>query len=79
VVALAGSAVSEVVESAGLLVDEDDPEAFAGGLRTVLEDSATHATLRDHGLKRASVFTWEKSALDTIEVYREAVAASGRP
>jgi len=79
VVAAAGSAISEVVGTAGILISGDDREAFADGLLTVLENPEVRATLRERGLRRAANFTWDKAARQTIDVYREVVRAREEP
>jgi glycosyltransferase involved in cell wall biosynthesis len=79
VVAVGGSSVSEVVGNAGLLVGSDDPEAFATALLSALEDSTLRKELRARGLQRATDFTWERSADETIAVYHEAIAAHNYP
>src|SRR5262249_44426470 len=75
VVAAAGSSVSEVVGSAGLLVPSADREAFAAALHQVLDDPGVRTALRERGLQRAATFTWEESARRTAEVYRDVLRA----
>jgi glycosyltransferase involved in cell wall biosynthesis len=76
VVAAAGSSVSEVVGTAGRLVAGDDPGALACALHEVLGDQDMRERLRARGLQRAAEFTWERTAQQTADVYREVVAKS---
>ena len=71
VVATAGSAVSEVVGSAGLLVPGNDKEAFAEAMLSVLENPAVQEDLRARGLQRAATFTWQHTAQQTVDLYQE--------
>jgi len=68
------SSLPEVVGDAALTVDPLDTEAIADGLRRVLTDEALTADLRRRGRERARSFTWEKTARETLEVYKRAVA-----
>jgi glycosyltransferase involved in cell wall biosynthesis len=68
------SSLPEVAGDAALLVDPNDPDAIAGGLRRLLEDGALRARLVQAGAERARSFTWEASAAATAEV----LSAAGR-
>lgn len=62
----------EVVGNAGLLVDDPtDPDALAGAIVQGLGDTRLRRDLRARGLVRAATFTWERTARETLEVYRE--------
>jgi glycosyltransferase involved in cell wall biosynthesis len=65
----------EVVASAGVLVDPDEPAAIAEGLEAVLTDGALRERLRADGLARAASFTWEETARRTLAVYRRALTS----
>jgi glycosyltransferase involved in cell wall biosynthesis len=73
VVAAANTALLETVGDAGLLVDARDPRAAAGALRAVAGDPQLAARLRERGLKRAALHTWERSAQRLLETYRRAL------
>ncbi|MER3437295.1 MAG: glycosyltransferase family 1 protein [Chloroflexota bacterium] len=70
VVAANRSAIPEVAGDAALLVDPFSPEAIARGLMRVLTEPALRATLVARGKERAGSFSWEKSALATLDVLR---------
>lgn len=62
----------EVVGDAGLLVDDPtDPDALAGAMVRGLGDAKLRRDLRARGLAWAATFTWERTAWETLEVYRE--------
>lgn len=65
------ASLPEVVGDAGIMVDPEDPEAIAGGLKRVLTDEELHARMATLGLERASRFSWERVARETLDVYRE--------
>jgi glycosyltransferase involved in cell wall biosynthesis len=72
-----GSSLSEVAGGAALLVDPLREDALADGLTRLAQDAALRSDLRARGLARAAEFSWERTARETIEVYRE-VAAEAR-
>jgi glycosyltransferase involved in cell wall biosynthesis len=71
VVAALGSSLDEVAGPGGLLVDGTDTEALADALARVVQDEQLHATLRAEGLAHAAHFSWEATARQTAQVYRE--------
>ena len=70
------SSLPEVVGDAGLLVDPNDVEDLAVALQRVLTDDALHATLREKGLARASVFSWQRAAQETMAIYQRALSTN---
>ncbi|HEY74580.1 MAG TPA: glycosyltransferase family 4 protein [Thermoflexia bacterium] len=72
------SALPEAAGEGALLVDPEDVEAIAEGLRRLLMDEPLRAELRQRGLDHAARFTWEKTAAETVTVYRQALAEEGR-
>ncbi|HKY32180.1 MAG TPA: glycosyltransferase family 1 protein [Candidatus Polarisedimenticolia bacterium] len=72
VLASSTSCFPEVAGDAALLVDPLDTEAIAAGLWTVVADPSARSLLVERGLRRASEFTWERTARRTLEVYRMA-------
>jgi glycosyltransferase involved in cell wall biosynthesis len=66
------TACPEVVGTAGLLVDPEDETAIAAAIAQVLDDEALRADLRERGLARSRLFTWQESARRTLGVLREA-------
>jgi glycosyltransferase involved in cell wall biosynthesis len=64
----------EVVGKAGVLVDPLNVEAIADGIRSLVENAAMRADLRQSGLLRAREFSWNQTAQKTAEVLRQALA-----
>lgn len=74
VVASNVSSLPEVVGDAGLLVDPTDEAALAAALERVCGDAALRAGLRQRGLARARLFSWERCARETLEAIRVTAA-----
>jgi len=70
-----GTAMADVAGDAALLVARSDPGALAGALDDVLGGGDAVARRRDAGLRRASLFTWDRCARGHVEAYR---LAAGR-
>lgn len=70
------SAMPEVAEGAGLLFDPRNPTSIARAMADILLDAELRGRMESRGLHRAAHFNWRKSALATLDVYREVVAAS---
>lgn len=68
------SALPEVVDNAGVLIDPYEVEAIAEGIRRLVEDSALREELRRRGLERAKQFSWERTAQETWRVLQEAMS-----
>jgi glycosyltransferase involved in cell wall biosynthesis len=62
------SSLPEVVGDAGLLV-APNVSPLAEAMQRLLDDPALRDDLRDRGLKRAALFSWEATARRTIAVY----------
>ncbi len=71
VVVADGSALSEVVGNAGLIVAPNDRQAMAGAIASLLEDPTRRAEMSRRALERGRRFTWEHTARGHLEVYRE--------
>jgi glycosyltransferase involved in cell wall biosynthesis len=74
VMAARSSSLPEVVGDAGLLLSQDQPEAWAEELVRVCSDEALRAELRSLGLGRAERFSWAKMTRETVQVYREVLS-----
>ncbi len=66
------SSLPEVVGDAGLLVDPNDAEAWSVALWRVLSDENLQLEMCQKGLRRTPLFSWERAARETLEVYRKA-------
>ncbi|MDV2502428.1 MAG: glycosyltransferase family 1 protein [bacterium] len=77
VVAASTSSLPEVLGSAGILVDPQDTEAWAEAIEKILIDTSLRDRLVALGLERVSLFTWERTARQTLAVYQEAADEAG--
>ena len=73
VVTSRASSLPEVAGDAALLVDPTDIDAIAAAMGQILADRTLHARLRAAGLARATQFTWQAAAEQTLAVYRSVV------
>jgi glycosyltransferase involved in cell wall biosynthesis len=71
-----GSSLSEVAGDAALLVPALSEDKMAEAMTALATDERLRAELRRRGFERAATFSWERTAKETIEVYRE-VAEEG--
>lgn len=57
-----GGSLAEVVADGGLLLDPDDPDAWADAIARVLTDTAVAVQLRARAQARAAMFSWDRAA-----------------
>jgi glycosyltransferase involved in cell wall biosynthesis len=74
VIAANRGALPEVVGDAGILVDPPEAGVFAGVAARVLADPSLLAQMSKRGRERARNFPWERTAAETLAVYREVQA-----
>ncbi len=67
------SSLPEVAGDAALLFDPASPGEIAKALLRLLGEPELRAERRQRGLARAKDFSWEKTALETLSVYRKAI------
>jgi len=65
------SCFPEVVGDAGMLVPPTDERAWTEALVTILTDRSLNDRFREQSLARANRFSWERTASETLHVYRE--------
>jgi glycosyltransferase involved in cell wall biosynthesis len=63
------TALPEVAGEAALLVDPYQPADIAQAMKRLLTDGSLWEEKRRAGLERAKLFTWSKTAQETIEAY----------
>ncbi len=61
----------EVVGDAGILKNRDDIEGVVNAIYEVLTNGGLREDMIKKGLERAKMFSWEKTARETIKVYGE--------
>jgi glycosyltransferase involved in cell wall biosynthesis len=57
-----------------VLLDPDDPAPWRDAIVRVITDPVLRARLRTDGLARAAMFTWERTARITLDVYQRVIA-----
>jgi glycosyltransferase involved in cell wall biosynthesis len=72
VLAADASSLPEVVGDAGELFAPGDPALLARRIAEITAAPERRAAMREQGLTRAAGFTWERTARQVLEVYREA-------
>lgn len=70
------ASLPEVVGEAGLRINPEDPQNLAEACLRVAQDAALREHLRQAGLEQAARFSWEKTARETLAVYRAVSACS---
>jgi glycosyltransferase involved in cell wall biosynthesis len=66
------SSLPEVIGEAGLLVNPEKEVEIAGAIDKLLSEADLRSQLSEAGKKHAGEFTWERTARETLAVYREA-------
>jgi glycosyltransferase involved in cell wall biosynthesis len=72
VIASNTTSLPEVAGDAALLIDPENPQAIARAVKQMMEKPALRRRYIQRGLKRAKLFTWEKTARSTLKVYEGA-------
>ena len=65
------SSLPEVVGDAAILLPGDNSAAWADALDKILQSPLVQTRWRERGLARARLFSWEKTARETVRVYEE--------
>ena len=65
------SSLPEVVGNAGIMVDPNNVNQLADAMYKVLTDDNLRRDMIKKGLKRAKMFSWKKTAKETLKVYEE--------
>jgi glycosyltransferase involved in cell wall biosynthesis len=68
------ASLPEVCGNAVLYVDPYSPMDIAEKIKLILSDDRLREALRTKGLKRAKIFSWEKSAKEMLKVIEEVLA-----
>jgi glycosyltransferase involved in cell wall biosynthesis len=66
------SSLPEVAGPAAVQVDPTSVEELAGAISAVLGDGGERARMADAGPTQAATFSWERTAGETLQAYREA-------
>ena len=73
VIASRVASLPEVCADAAYYIDPNDTQSIAHGINNVLSDNELHRSLVEKGFERAKLFTWEKTAEETLAVFHEAL------
>jgi len=76
VVAADATALPEVVQDAGYLVSPDNAEQWAHAMMYLLDDKTRRDELAESGFKRATEFTWSRTADVLEDSYRHALGTT---
>jgi glycosyltransferase involved in cell wall biosynthesis len=71
-------AMAEIANDAAYLVNPNDPDDIAKGIKELFCNKALRQELIKKGLKRSAEFSWEKSAAKYQELFKEISEASSR-
>jgi len=67
------SSLPEVAGNAALMCEPTDVEALTGLIQKGLEDESWRTTAIEKGLLHAASFSWERCAMETLQVYKTVV------
>ncbi|MBN1622512.1 MAG: glycosyltransferase family 4 protein [Endomicrobiales bacterium] len=69
VIASNTTSLPEIVSDAGILTDPNNIDELQDAIVKVLSDSSLRSKLKEKGLIRSKLFSWERVARETLEVY----------
>ncbi|HEC91416.1 MAG TPA: glycosyltransferase family 1 protein [Candidatus Atribacteria bacterium] len=75
VIASNTTSVPEIVGNAGILIDPRDTDGWKREMVRVLSSYSLRRKMRENGIKRASEFTWEKTAKQILNGWHELLKA----
>jgi len=67
------SSLPEIVGDAGILIDPNNVDELAAQMSMLAADNDLRIELRRKGLARAQLFSWERTARETIAAYERAI------
>jgi glycosyltransferase involved in cell wall biosynthesis len=65
------TSLPEVGEEGVLLVDPENKEEFAKNINKILTDENFRVDLAKNGIEQAKKFSWQKTAMKTLEIYKQ--------
>jgi glycosyltransferase involved in cell wall biosynthesis len=65
------TSIPEVVGDAGIMLDPNDIKGFENAMYEVLTNNEIRQEMREKGLKRTKMFTWERCAKETLTIYEK--------
>jgi len=76
VIASNTTSIPEVVGNAGILIDPMDKDSLCQAILKVVHDSELQKRMSLQSIQQASIFSWQRTADETIKVYQMAVGDS---
>ncbi|MBO7223953.1 MAG: glycosyltransferase family 4 protein [Kiritimatiellae bacterium] len=73
VVSAPGGSLKEVIENAGIIVEDYNADAWATELMRAITDTELRKSFINKGLLHIKKFTWDKTVADTLKVYENLV------
>ncbi len=73
VVSSARDSLSEILGDSGLVIDPTNYEGIAGKVSELIKDKSKREKLIQKGFQKAKQFSWDKTALQTVEVYKKVI------
>lgn len=67
------SSMPEIVSDAAVLCNPFEPQSIADAISMVFANKGKQQEMKDKGLKRGQMFSWELNAISTLEVYKSFV------
>jgi glycosyltransferase involved in cell wall biosynthesis len=74
VVASHEGSLKEVLGSSGLVIDAYDLKSIASGIESVFKDKDLREDLIKKGYENVKKYSWKKTAKETVESYKRAIA-----
>ena len=71
VIASDSSSLKEVIGNAGILIPPDDFKEISKQISYILKNEKIKKKLKEKSLKQAQKFSWEKTARETLKIYKE--------
>ena len=71
------ASIPEAVGDAGLIFDPGSDEDIAEKMRIVLKNDKVREDMIVRGLKRAGVMSWQRAAIETLGVFKDAASEGG--
>jgi len=65
------SSMPEVAGDAAILVNPENEEEIGNAIIRLIEDRELREELKKRGLERSKMFSWKKTAIETLKVYKE--------
>ncbi|MDP8259083.1 MAG: glycosyltransferase family 1 protein [Candidatus Aadella gelida] len=65
------SSIPEIVGEAGILLAPDDTEGLTNSFKKFDENRSMQLELSDMGIERSKKFSWQRTAEETLDVYRK--------